>query len=148
MPLNDVDSDETLFGSFATGLDAELPVPIAPLRRQLLLALQVEKFARAAGETPRPEQAIQLAAELARLLDQVQTEGLDFTRLEKLVPDTYATHWQITLRFLEIVTTHWPDILRENGVIDPADTRTVLGLALSTAANAPLEPVSYGVFRM
>ncbi len=32
MPLNDVDSDETLFGSFATGLDAELPVPIAPLR--------------------------------------------------------------------------------------------------------------------
>ena len=123
MPLNDVDSDETLFGSFATGLDAELPVPIAPLRRQLLLALQVEKFARAAGETPRPEQAIQLAAELARLLDQVQTEGLDFTRLEKLVPDTYATHWQITLKFLEIVTTHWPDILRENGVIDPADHR-------------------------
>ena len=38
--------------------------------------------------------------------------------------------------------------LWDDGVIDPADTRTVLGLALSTAANAPLEPVSYGVFRM
>ncbi|RZQ60757.1 carboxyl transferase domain-containing protein [Amycolatopsis suaedae] len=38
--------------------------------------------------------------------------------------------------------------LWDDGVIDPADTRTVVGLALSAAANAPLEPVSYGVFRM
>jgi 3-methylcrotonyl-CoA carboxylase beta subunit len=38
--------------------------------------------------------------------------------------------------------------LWDDGVIDPRDTRTVLGLALSAAANAPLEPVSYGVFRM
>ena len=38
--------------------------------------------------------------------------------------------------------------LWDDGVIDPADTRTVLGLALSVAANAPLESVSYGVFRM
>jgi 3-methylcrotonyl-CoA carboxylase beta subunit len=38
--------------------------------------------------------------------------------------------------------------LWDDGVIDPADTRTVLGLALSAAGNAPLEPVRYGVFRM
>ena len=38
--------------------------------------------------------------------------------------------------------------LWDDGVIDPADTRTVLGLALSVTANAPIEPVSYGVFRM
>jgi 3-methylcrotonyl-CoA carboxylase beta subunit len=38
--------------------------------------------------------------------------------------------------------------LWDDGVIDPRDTRMVLGLALSTAANAPLEPVGYGVFRM
>jgi 3-methylcrotonyl-CoA carboxylase beta subunit len=38
--------------------------------------------------------------------------------------------------------------LWDDGVIDPADTRTVLGLALSVAGNAPVEPVSYGVFRM
>jgi 3-methylcrotonyl-CoA carboxylase beta subunit len=38
--------------------------------------------------------------------------------------------------------------LWDDGVIDPADTRTVLGLALSVCAQAPLEPVSYGVFRM
>lgn len=38
--------------------------------------------------------------------------------------------------------------LWDDGVIDPADTRDVVGLALSVASQAPLEPVSYGVFRM
>jgi 3-methylcrotonyl-CoA carboxylase beta subunit len=38
--------------------------------------------------------------------------------------------------------------LWDDGVIDPRDTRRVLGLGLSVAANAPLEPVGYGVFRM
>jgi 3-methylcrotonyl-CoA carboxylase beta subunit len=38
--------------------------------------------------------------------------------------------------------------LWDDGVIDPADTRQVLGLALAAAANAPLDPVSYGIFRM
>jgi 3-methylcrotonyl-CoA carboxylase beta subunit len=38
--------------------------------------------------------------------------------------------------------------LWDDGVIDPADTRMVLGLGLSAAANAPLEETKYGVFRM
>ena len=38
--------------------------------------------------------------------------------------------------------------LWDDGVIDPADTRTILGLALSVCAGAPVESVSYGVFRM
>ncbi|MBS4727244.1 methylcrotonoyl-CoA carboxylase [Mycobacterium sp. SM1] len=38
--------------------------------------------------------------------------------------------------------------LWDDGVIDPADTRTVVGLALSITANVPVESVSYGVFRM
>jgi 3-methylcrotonyl-CoA carboxylase beta subunit len=38
--------------------------------------------------------------------------------------------------------------LWDDGIIDPADTRTCVGLALSVCAHAPLEPVSYGVFRM
>jgi 3-methylcrotonyl-CoA carboxylase beta subunit len=38
--------------------------------------------------------------------------------------------------------------LWDDGVIDPRQTRDVLGLALSAAANAPLEDVKYGVFRM
>ncbi|WP_454923399.1 carboxyl transferase domain-containing protein [Actinoallomurus rhizosphaericola] len=38
--------------------------------------------------------------------------------------------------------------LWDDGVIDPLDTRRVLGLALAACANAPLEPVGYGIFRM
>jgi 3-methylcrotonyl-CoA carboxylase beta subunit len=33
-------------------------------------------------------------------------------------------------------------------VIDPADTRTVLGLALSASLNAPIPEPRFGVFRM
>ena len=38
--------------------------------------------------------------------------------------------------------------LWDDGVIDPADTRTVLGLGISTALNAPVEKTQFGVFRM
>ncbi|HYI32218.1 MAG TPA: carboxyl transferase domain-containing protein [Glaciibacter sp.] len=38
--------------------------------------------------------------------------------------------------------------LWDDGVIDPADTRTVLGLALDVCANAPLPETSFGLFRM
>ena len=38
--------------------------------------------------------------------------------------------------------------LWDDGVIDPLATRDVLGLALAACANAPLEDVGYGIFRM
>ncbi|HRQ60188.1 MAG TPA: carboxyl transferase domain-containing protein, partial [Alphaproteobacteria bacterium] len=38
--------------------------------------------------------------------------------------------------------------LWDDGVIDPADTRCVLALALSACLNAPIEETKYGVFRM
>ena len=34
------------------------------------------------------------------------------------------------------------------GVIDPADSRKVLGLSLSAALNAPMEKTKFGIFRM
>jgi len=38
--------------------------------------------------------------------------------------------------------------LWDDGVIDPAQTRRVLGLAISAALNAPIEETRFGVFRM
>jgi 3-methylcrotonyl-CoA carboxylase beta subunit len=38
--------------------------------------------------------------------------------------------------------------LWDDGIIDPADTRRVLGLALSAALNAPILRTQFGVFRM
>ncbi len=38
--------------------------------------------------------------------------------------------------------------LWDDGIIDPADTRTVLSLGLSAALNAPIPETTFGVFRM
>jgi 3-methylcrotonyl-CoA carboxylase beta subunit len=38
--------------------------------------------------------------------------------------------------------------LWDDGIIDPADTRRVLGLGISASLNAPIEPAKFGVFRM
>ena len=38
--------------------------------------------------------------------------------------------------------------LWDDGIIDPADTRTVLGLGLSAAMNAPIPETKFGVFRI
>jgi 3-methylcrotonyl-CoA carboxylase beta subunit len=38
--------------------------------------------------------------------------------------------------------------LWDDGVIDPVDTRQILGLAISASLNRPIEPTKFGVFRM
>jgi acetyl-CoA carboxylase carboxyltransferase component len=38
--------------------------------------------------------------------------------------------------------------LWDDGIIDPRDTRDVLGLAISSTLNAPMPTTKYGIFRM
>ena len=38
--------------------------------------------------------------------------------------------------------------LWDDGVIDPAETRLILGLSLSASLNAPIDDTQFGVFRM
>ena len=38
--------------------------------------------------------------------------------------------------------------LWDDGIIDPRDTRRVLGLSISAALNAPIEDTRFGVIRM
>ncbi len=38
--------------------------------------------------------------------------------------------------------------LWDDGVVDPAQSRRILGLSLSAALNAPIQPTKFGVFRM
>ena len=127
-PIGDVEEDELLLES-ELGVEGvgetllSLPPAIDPMRRQLLLGRLVQ--ARTDGGMGIAE-AAGLAAALARLLDQVQTEGLDLKDLENLVPSEYAEHWQVTLRFLEILSVNWPAILSAEGAIDPALRRDLL----------------------
>jgi 3-methylcrotonyl-CoA carboxylase beta subunit len=38
--------------------------------------------------------------------------------------------------------------LWDDGIIDPAETRRILGLSLSAALNAPIKATKFGIFRM
>ncbi len=78
------------------------------------------------GSGPMPfDQAIRLAAELARLIDQVATERLDFSRVRDLAPAD-SEYWQLTVRFLDLVQENWPHILEAEGALDPAARRNLL----------------------
>lgn len=132
LPLGDTDEEPE------NDLAEDLPPAIPPLRRQLLLTRLI--LARG-GLTP--DQAVRLADELARLIDQVATEELDFARLKDLVPTELADHWQVTLEFLGIITELWPIILAEEGWSEGA-TRRVAALNRQAArweANPPDFPV-------
>jgi len=127
IPLGDIDEEEI----FLTGpdfLSSEASIEIAPaipnLHRQMLLTRLV--LAQKDSKTST-DQAAMLAHELARLLDQVQTEQLSFDKIHTLVKDEeLSKHWQKTLNFLTILTKHWPNILAQHGVLDPAERRNLL----------------------
>jgi ATP-dependent helicase/nuclease subunit B len=125
-PLGDVDEGELgIAGSAGDGATAlDLPPAIPPLERTLLLSRLVLAWRRARGETADdPAQAFRLAVELAGFIDQVHTEGCDLSALHGLVPEEFASHWQITIEFLRIVAERWPEILAERGYLDPAARR-------------------------
>ena len=150
VPLGDMDADEIEPGlgdglpeSLAVDQDEPIPTAISGLERQLVLTRLVLARAEAEDDPRRPDQAARLAAELARLLDQAQTEQLSFDALKNLVPEDYAEHWQRTLAFLDIVTSHWPAILAERGLIDPATRRNLMleAVAARWRAAPPEYPV-------
>ncbi len=146
LPLGDLGEEDGttvapppgLSGAAAEG--ARLPPAIADLNRLFLLA----QLIRARPDAPaRLDHALRLAEELASFLDQVQTERIDMANLSGLVPEDYAGHWQLTLRFLTIVTEQWPVILQELGAMDPAARRNAVLEAVSRAWKSapPATPV-------
>ncbi|WP_322097112.1 double-strand break repair protein AddB [Pelagibius sp. Alg239-R121] len=135
LPLGDLDADELELTSSEVVSEAaaetEIPPAIPPLRRQLLLARLIMKWGEVNAkddgvDAPSEDQAVRLAAELASLLDQVETEGLDLRDLKNLVPQEYASHWQITLDFLEILSVQWPAIQAESDCVGIAERRRLL----------------------
>lgn len=124
-PIGDIDEDEIGFLASeepALAGMADLPPAMPTLRRQILLTRMI----MAKDSAMSAAHAARLANELARLLDEVQTERLDFADLERIVPERFSQHWQETLVFLQIVTDHWPGILAEQRCIEAADRRNRL----------------------
>ena len=134
-PLGDSDEDDLLFDAAAEGLET-LPA-IAPLRRQLLLAQLVQKFDRANRDGNLSfAQAATLADSLAKVMDEVETQGADLGRLKDLVPPELAEHWQGVTRFLDILHVAWPQLLAAENRLTPAARRVLALKALGARLQA------------
>ena len=88
-----------------------------------------------------PASALALADDLARLIDDMTTRQVRWSRLDTLVPDHLDKYWQLTLDFLKIAREAWPAILEERGAIEPAARRDLLIEAERTRLAAHHGPV-------
>ena len=150
-PFGDVDADEDLFAD-----DGDDEPVATPLERRLVMARLVLGWTRtlagaltnpATGSAPTlpssPAEAVRLSTALLTLMDQVVSQGVDWSRLDDLVPDDHAAYWQMTRAFLTIVADAWPKHLAERGLADPAVRRhaAVRREARRLAENPPKGPV-------
>lgn len=135
MPLGDIDEDELIFADSAAPVaetEVKVPPALGALERKLLLAQLVLRWAqspemRGAAHVPMvahtPAAALALADALARLIDDMTTRRVRWEQLQQLVPENVSAYWGLTLDFLKIAHEHWPQILRERGVIETAERR-------------------------
>ena len=132
--LGDIDEDELAFseGSEQFGGIAPLDIPprLGELERRLTLARLVAAWAKSPVSAPLvvggPASTLALAGDLARLMDDMATRGVDWAALDRLVPDQLDKYWQHSLEFLRIARKAWPDHLQEIGRIEPAARRDLL----------------------
>ena len=112
----------------------DLPPAVAPLTRQAVLSRIVLGIPRRYGGPLGAEQAWLLAGELATLFDEIAFEEADLdlietadpadfaaswlARLDGLVPDKLAVHWQITTRLLQAVVRDWNGWLQNQRLMD------------------------------
>ena len=88
------------------------------------------------------KQAAQVLCTLKR--DQAAARGITVSEEElKKIEENIVEKYEIEGSPYYSTSRLWDD-----GIIDPAQTRDVLGMALETSLNAPFEKAKYGIFRM
>lgn len=134
-PLGDVDEEELSLSpaGFEGAAGMDVPPAIAPLRRQLILARLLMDWARANAELEfsaallaHPSQAVDVAADLGRLVDQLETEQIDLDQLQHVVSENFAAYWLDVLKVLDVVRRQLPDELAKRRTIGPAERRNHL----------------------
>ncbi|HWW64667.1 MAG TPA: double-strand break repair protein AddB [Sphingomonadaceae bacterium] len=141
VPIGDPTLDERL-GSLLDPIDEPLPPAVEPLQRSLILARLIQDAKEKTGEPIMAAEAMRLAAELGRTLDQLLVEEIDPARLgrliDPLVEPELSAHWQTSLATLELILSRWPNELKRLGRIDAADRRNrLLGRVAARWADAP-----------
>lgn len=126
--IGDPDLDERVGGALdPLDLAEKVPPAIDPLERQLLLA----RLLRAEGESTA--EAMRLANELARTMDQLAVEEIPHSRLSETVAEStdLAGHWLRSIERFAAILDRWPAILAERGEIGLAERRSRLLHTLS-----------------
>ncbi|OYY72356.1 double-strand break repair protein AddB [Sphingomonas sp. 28-63-12] len=126
--IGDADGSEAADVAIDPAGDAD-PVPpaIAPLARQMILARLVSEERARAGTPIDAAEAVRLAGELARTLDQMLVEEVAPARLRHLeIAEELSDHWQRALAMFGVVLDRWPRELARLGRIDLADRRARL----------------------
>lgn len=82
---------------------ADIPPPVAPLRRRLELTQLVAGLLEAEPDLAPRAALYDLADSLARLMDEMQGEGVGAERIAVLDVSDLSGHWARSLRFLEII---------------------------------------------
>ncbi len=133
--LGDVDEEELSLSpaQFDGAADIEISAAISPLRRQLILARLLTDWARdnrdiefSAALLSHPSQAVEVAADLGQLIDQLETEEISLDQLQHVVAENFATYWLEVLKVLDVVRTQLPAELSARGMIGPAERRNRL----------------------
>ncbi|MAS86658.1 MAG: double-strand break repair protein AddB [Micavibrio sp.] len=124
--IGDPDEDELSILSSGESAIAALDIPpaIHPIARLGSLA----KLLRGQeGFQGSYEQSLILAKALMKFLDELYIEDKKLDDLKDLVrQEGLADHWQVTLNFLDVLKTQWPQQLMRMGYIEPVDRRNKL----------------------
>jgi len=123
--LGDVDDEELLFD--AGDDELELAPAITPIRRRLLLTTMIRRWRAELSYA----QASSLAASLAHVMDELETQGARLDELSNEIPAALAEHWSKVHEFLELLHSEWPKLLAAEGTINPAERRNLALQALA-----------------
>ena len=99
----------------------DLPPAVDPQLRLAVLSRMILAMHGAGGAPTSADRAWLLARDLAQLLDEAARAEIDLAaQLPGAAATGFAAHWELTLRFLAIVTDAWPRWLAESGLADVA----------------------------
>ncbi len=139
--------------------DADIPEAVSGLERRLALTRLVRDWARAMESRDGPDwsaaalnpsivadtpaKALRIAADLSRLIDMREREGVALAGLDDHVPAEFREHWRTTRDLLDVATMAWPAYLAGRGLVSGVERRNrqMRAEARRLSAMPPAAPV-------
>ena len=125
--IGDPELDEAAGAAIDPADDVD-PVPpaVPPLQRRMILARMVSEERAKGGQPVDAAEAVRLAGELARTLDQLLVEEIAPAALRDLDLGDLSRHWEKSLELFGIMLDRWPGELARLQRIDLATRRSLL----------------------